>query len=376
MADFDIIIVGGGALGLACAKQLFRPQTNLLVAEADKIGNGLSTHTSKFLHLGRAFLDAHSLYHLADFGVERKRMLQWCPEHLEQRAAIAPHANYRWGVLQCRPRFWVFDRLRREGPEMATLANAPAPKDAAAILRPGLCRGVITQEILMDDLGIVAKLQSECINDGIDIAEDHRLVAATATGGWWQLVFHSASGGQVQHRARRIVNAAGPAAAQLLAKVFSLPAIGQPPHNIATHIAINPPAPLESILLLDHPDVPGMFVQPYSDRWYVGVAEEPAGERPDFHAAKTRGAARLIAALGDVLKIDSAAIQLQAAFTSLRMFRPERSPYDMARTRQHVITLHNQTCPPLASILYGRMEWLHRISEDVESALARAAYTG
>src|SRR5687767_12027924 len=53
MADFDTVVVGAGAVGLACAYALSKRGDNVVVLErADRIGSGISSRNSEVIHAG------------------------------------------------------------------------------------------------------------------------------------------------------------------------------------------------------------------------------------------------------------------------------------------------------------------------------------
>jgi L-2-hydroxyglutarate oxidase LhgO len=80
MSDFDAVIVGAGAVGLACAYQLAKSGDSVLVLErANRIGTGVSSRNSEVVHAG-FYYPSGSLK--AKFCVEgRRAMYQFLREH-------------------------------------------------------------------------------------------------------------------------------------------------------------------------------------------------------------------------------------------------------------------------------------------------------
>ncbi len=80
MSDFDAVIVGAGAVGLACAYQLAKSGDAVLVLEqANRIGTGVSSRNSEVVHAG-FYYPSGSLK--AKFCVEgRRAMYQFLHEH-------------------------------------------------------------------------------------------------------------------------------------------------------------------------------------------------------------------------------------------------------------------------------------------------------
>lgn len=76
MMDFDVVIVGGGVVGLACAEKLSGISKVLLIERNDKFGQEISSRNSEVIHAG-IYYQPNSLK--ARLCVEGKKMLyQWC----------------------------------------------------------------------------------------------------------------------------------------------------------------------------------------------------------------------------------------------------------------------------------------------------------
>ncbi|MBK6703254.1 MAG: NAD(P)/FAD-dependent oxidoreductase [Caulobacteraceae bacterium] len=80
MSDFDAVVVGAGAVGLACGFQLAKAGNSVLVLEsANRIGSGVSSRNSEVVHAG-FYYPSGSLK--AKFCVEgRRAMYQFLREH-------------------------------------------------------------------------------------------------------------------------------------------------------------------------------------------------------------------------------------------------------------------------------------------------------
>jgi L-2-hydroxyglutarate oxidase LhgO len=80
MADFDAVIVGAGAVGLACAYALARRgQTVVVLEQADAIGAGVSSRNSEVIHAGLHYATGS---HKARLCVEGRRALyKFLEEH-------------------------------------------------------------------------------------------------------------------------------------------------------------------------------------------------------------------------------------------------------------------------------------------------------
>ena len=82
MSDFDAVVVGAGAVGLACGYQLAKGGDTVLVLEsANRIGSGVSSRNSEVVHAG-FYYPSGSLK--AKFCVEGRRAITFIDRSVER----------------------------------------------------------------------------------------------------------------------------------------------------------------------------------------------------------------------------------------------------------------------------------------------------
>jgi L-2-hydroxyglutarate oxidase LhgO len=80
MNDFDAVIIGAGAVGLACAYALTRRGSNVVVIEkADRIGAGISSRNSEVIHAGLHYATGSLKARLCVQG--RRALYEFLPAH-------------------------------------------------------------------------------------------------------------------------------------------------------------------------------------------------------------------------------------------------------------------------------------------------------
>ncbi|HLA32258.1 MAG TPA: FAD-dependent oxidoreductase, partial [Pseudomonas sp.] len=80
MDSIDTLIIGAGALGLACAARLAKPQQSTLIVEAESlIGSHSSSRNSEVIHAGLYYAPGSLKAELCLEG--RERLYAWCREH-------------------------------------------------------------------------------------------------------------------------------------------------------------------------------------------------------------------------------------------------------------------------------------------------------
>lgn len=203
--DSDVVVVGAGAVGLACAAELSRAGLSVVVAERHASpGQETSSRNSQVVHAGiyypagslkaglcvrgnrslSAFCEAH--------GVPFRRVGKWLLAvelDEEPRLAEVVAGGLANGVaLEPVP----LARFREEEPHV---------RAAAAVLSPSTG--------ILDVHGLFRALRKIAEESGASFAMRHALVAASPVRGGYELVFTDPSGEEVRLTAARVVNAAG-----------------------------------------------------------------------------------------------------------------------------------------------------------------------
>jgi L-2-hydroxyglutarate oxidase LhgO len=203
--DADVVVVGAGAVGLACAAELARAGLAVVVAERHSSpGQETSSRNSQVIHAGiyypvgslkarlcvqgnrdlPAFCEAH--------GVPFQRIGKWLlavePDEEARLAAVVSGGRANGVLLQ----------------EVSTSrfhAEEPHVRAAAAVLSPST--GILDVHGLFRALRVIAE------EHGATFAFRHALKAAARIPGGYDLVFDDPSGEEVRLSASRVVNAAG-----------------------------------------------------------------------------------------------------------------------------------------------------------------------
>lgn len=203
--DADVVVVGAGAVGLACAAELARAGLSVVVVERHASpGQETSSRNSQVLHAGiyypagslKARLCVAGNRSLASFceahGVPFQRIGKWLlavePTEEARLAAVVAGGRANGVALEETP----LGRFREEEPHV---------RASAAVLSPST--GILDVHGLLRALRVIAE------EHGASFAFRHELRAAGAARGGFELVLLDPSGEEVRIGAARVVNAAG-----------------------------------------------------------------------------------------------------------------------------------------------------------------------
>lgn len=203
--DADVVVVGAGAVGLACAAELSRAGLAVVVAERHAApGQEASSRNSQVLHAGiyyaegslKARLCVAGNRSLAGFceahGVPFRRVGKWLlaltPEEEPRLAEVVAGGLANGVVLE-------------EVPLARFRAEEPRVRATAAVLSPATG--------ILDVHGLFRALRAIAEENGASFAFRHELVAAAPVAGGYELVLSDPAGGEARISAPRVVNAAG-----------------------------------------------------------------------------------------------------------------------------------------------------------------------
>ena len=253
-ADFDIVVIGAGVIGLAIAERLAAGGRNLLLIEREqRFGLGASSRNTGCIHAGayyhkgslKARLCARGrelLYaHCARHGVAHRRtgkiFLATAPRYvtgLERIKALAADNG-------------LDDLMEIDGADIPGFE--PALRGTAALLCPQ--SGIVdAQELMLSLLGLAETA-------GTTFAPRARAVGATRGGDLWTVAIDGAEAATV--RAPLVINAAGAWATALSRQVFPERDVPTPKPVKGSYLRLEGPAVLSHIV---YPDlVPGEITE-------------------------------------------------------------------------------------------------------------------
>ncbi|MNO69370.1 L-2-hydroxyglutarate oxidase LhgO [compost metagenome] len=218
MDGIDLLIVGAGALGLACAARLAAPGRSVLIIEQERlIGSHTSSRNSEVIHAGLYYPPGSLKAELCLEG--RERLYTWCAAH--------EVPSQRIGKLLVA----VEDAERGKLESLAANASACGVHDLQALdaaqlhaLEPAV-RGIAG--LLSPSTGIIdshAYLQSllaEAERRGVQLVLDTRIERLQRTADGW--IAEGVSVGEpFALKAERVINAGGLFAQQLAANTDGL----------------------------------------------------------------------------------------------------------------------------------------------------------
>jgi L-2-hydroxyglutarate oxidase LhgO len=203
--DYDVVIIGAGVVGLACARAAARTRRSVLLVERNaSFGQETSSRNSQVVHAGFYYEPGSNKARLCARG--NRSLRAYCEERGVALAAVgkyvvATDATELPSLVSLRARGAengvALDEvdgatIRRADPEVAAVAGLWSPTTA-----------------IVDSHALMASLLAEAREHGADVAFRHDLVGASAVGGGYELALRQPDGSSSTITAARVVNACG-----------------------------------------------------------------------------------------------------------------------------------------------------------------------
>lgn len=228
MDSIDTLIIGAGALGLACAARLASPRQSTLIVEAESlIGSHGSSRNSEVIHAGLYYPPGSLKAELCLEG--RERLYAWCAKHQVAHrrigkllVAVSEAERDRLEALAENARTCGVDDLQPLGRAQLQRLE-PAVRGVAALLSPNT--GIIDSHAYLQSLLAAAERR------GAQLVLQTRVERLEPSGDGW-LVSGRSVGEPFRLKAQRVINAGGLWAQQLAQHTSGLASAQIPPLHL------------------------------------------------------------------------------------------------------------------------------------------------
>jgi glycerol-3-phosphate dehydrogenase len=212
---FDLLIIGAGITGCGVARDAAMRGLRVALIDANDIGSGTSSRSSKLIHGGLRYLLQKDVLVVREAANER-RILRGIAPHLALTMPMVIPARSKIAIAQVRALMWSYEKLGRVDKEEehevwdADRLRVEEPHVAAE----GLSGAVVYPEYLTDDLRLtLANARSAACYGAVVVtyaAADRMIIENGRAAGSVVRSTLPCSEEGAEVRARIVVNAAGP----------------------------------------------------------------------------------------------------------------------------------------------------------------------
>ncbi len=274
--DWDLLIIGGGITGAGIMRRSVQEGYRTLLVEAADFASGTSSRSSKLIHGGLRYLRNRQFNVTGEAVREREWLLKEAANLVTPLGCLLPypnnlkiHAQFALGVViydLMAPK-WKHTHLSRN--ELLSICPGLESDNARG--------GFLYYDAVMDDSRVVLRLIREAVADGATALNYTRAesLLRTSNGKVCGAVlrdFSPESLGEVEVKARVVINATGPWSDELRGQVGALPRLRKlrGSHLIFPKSRLNLP---HAVTMLNPRDRRAMFAVPWEGVSLIGTTD-------------------------------------------------------------------------------------------------------
>ena len=369
--ECDVLVVGGGINGAGIARDLAGRGARVVLCEQDDLAQATSSSSTKLIHGGLRYLEYREFALVRKALAEREVLLRGAPHIMWPLRFVMPHDPSMRPVWMIRAGLFLYDHLARREVLPPSRTVDLRRHAAGAPLQARFTKGFVYSDGWVDDARLVALNAIDAADRGATVLTRTRCTDARRAADAWQATLESASGERHGLRARAIVNAAGPWAAQFLSDHAHL----RHPKTLrlvkGSHIVVPRMFEHDHAYIFQNPDKRIIFAIPYEhDFTLIGTTDV------EHHGAI--GAARIDE--GEVRYLCDQASRYFArpitpadvvwTYSGVRPLLDDESGDPSAVTRDYSLEL-DMAQAPLLTVWGGKITTFRRLAEEAVDLLAR-----
>ncbi len=373
MADFDVLVVGGGINGVGIARDLAGRGWRVLLAERHDLASHTSSASTKLIHGGLRYLEYREFGLVRKALQERERLLCAAPHLIHPLRFVMPHHPQMRPAWLLRLGLFLYDHLahRELLPGSAGLRLAGHPLGAP--LQPQFERGFVYSDGWVDDARLVIANAVDARERGAEILTRSPCLAARVEQGLWHARLQTPTG-ERPLTARLLVNATGPWAARFVEQSLR-DARGAPPAARrlrlvkGSHIVVPRLYEHDHAYLLQGADGRIVFTIPYQqDFTLVGTTDVELAPS-DIDGGHTPGISQaevdyLCEQAGRYFRQPLSPGDVRWTYAGVRPLLDDDAGTAAAVTRDYALDLDTAAGAPLLHVWGGKLTTYRRLAEE------------
>ncbi|WP_200955365.1 glycerol-3-phosphate dehydrogenase [Pelomonas sp. Root1237] len=369
----DVLIVGGGINGAGIARDLAGRGLSVVLCEKDDLAAHTSSASTKMIHGGIRYLEYYDFLLVRKALAEREVLLRSAPHIMRPLRLVVPHDPSMRPVWMMRIGLFLYDHLARREFLPGSRTIRLRGHTLGAPLNPRYSRAFLYSDGWTDDARLVVLNALDAAERGAQVLPGWRCIDAQRDSTHWQVTLQGATGTVRLVRARALVNAAGPWAAQFLKEHAHAQASKIKPLRLVkgSHIVVPKLFDHDHAYALQGADKRVIFIIPYEgDYTLIGTTDVehkgPAGDAKiddDETRYLCEQASRYMVkpvAPGDVVW----------SYSGVRPLIEDDAEDPSAVTRDYLLELDTDG-PPLLTVWGGKITTFRKLAEDAADGLCK-----
>ena len=371
VADFDLIVIGGGINGAAIARDGALRGLSVLLLEKDDFGGGTSSYSSRLIHGGLRYLEYAEFPLVFESLHERRRLLRLAPHLVKQLCISIPvYKQSKRGMWLVRLGMLLYGLLSigKSVPRHRILSRKSTVKAMPGLNSDSLLGGAqyFDAQVTFAERLVIENIIGAAAAGAI-VKNYSPVIRINVKSSVLQSIHYldHASGKEVEVSGTVVVNAAGPWVDHVLATVNrKLPQCMGGTKGSHIVVPVFKGAPESAVYAEAGSDSRPFFIIPWNDQFLIGTT--------DIRYSGDPGEAKASDAEVDYLLTETNRLFPQAklarndihfSYAGVRPLPKHESGPESAITRKHVIKKHRILARGLVSIIGGKLTTYRNLAE-------------
>ena len=287
MDEVDVLVVGGGINGAGIARDLAGRGLRVLLCEQHDLAAHTSSASTKLIHGGLRYLEQYEFRLVRKALAERERLLKSAPHIMRPLRFVMPHDPSMRPVWVIRIGLFLYDHLARREWLPASTTVRLRRHAAGQPLRAQFTHGFVYSDGWVDDARLVVLNAIDAAERGAEVLTRCACTSARreqlpgGAAGHWLVQLQPEGVAPRTVRARALVNAAGPWAAEFLRDKVQARSARSLRLVKGSHIVVPSLFSHDMAYIFQNPDGRIIFAIPYEGRFtLIGTTDVEVRDAP------------------------------------------------------------------------------------------------
>lgn len=369
--DYDLCIIGGGINGAGIARDAAGRGLKVLLLEADDLGSGTSSASTKLIHGGLRYLENYEFKMVRSALQERERLLSIAPHVIWPMRFVLPHTPEQRPSWMIRVGLFLYDHLAKREKLPSSGGFDLSRDERGKPLKGKFKKAFHYSDCWADDSRLVSLNAMSAAQKGATILTRRKCVKLKHEKEFWLVEHEAASGkaGREVVKASMVVNAAGPWVQEVLEDSGLSEGRSDVPRVRlvkGSHIIVKQRFKGEHAYIFQQPDRRIVFAIPYEkDYTLIGTTEEAhEGDAREVMISDDE-MAYLIEAHNRFFEKSISKKDVIWTYSGVRPLFDEGGDDVTSATRDYKIHSHLEYAAPLISVFGGKLTTYRKLAEQV-----------
>ncbi len=360
----DLLVVGGGINGAGIARDAAGRGLSVLLCEQDDLASHTSSASTKLIHGGLRYLEFWQFRLVRKALRERERLLTAAPHIMYPLRFVMPHDDHLRPAWMIRLGLFFYDHLARRRLLPASRSVNLRRHAAGQSLDPKFRRGFIYSDGWVDDARLVLLNALDARQRGAVVRTRTRCERLEPANGAWLATLRGTTGTPETIRARAVVNATGPWAAQFLDAATP----GRNHHGLrlvkGSHIIVRRLFDHDHAYIFQAPDRRIVFAIPYEREFtLLGTTDLDYHGNPRDVRIDSSEIEYLCELANRYFRKKISAADLVGSYSGVRPLLEDESADARSATRDYALELEQQPAP-LLTVFGGKITTYRLLAEE------------